>query len=67
VASPDRLALAAITSQSPFGIAIMVPLFSSMLLSGILNPTTINGAVTLCSGNAAGLSSSVGLAMAGLF
>jgi DHA1 family bicyclomycin/chloramphenicol resistance-like MFS transporter len=52
-----------------FGL-VVVSLFSSMLLSGILTPTTMYGAVNavpLWSGSAAGLSSSVGMTMAGLF
>ena len=51
-------------------IAVVLPLFSSMLLSGILTPTTMYGAVNAVprwSGSAAGLSSSVGMTMAGLF
>jgi hypothetical protein len=51
-------------------VAVVLPLFSSMLLSGILTPTTMYGAVNAVphwSGSAAGLSSSVGMSMAGFF
>ncbi|MEL0260486.1 MAG: MFS transporter, partial [Halieaceae bacterium] len=50
--------------------AVVMPLYSAMLLSGILTPTTMYGAVNAVprwSGSAAGLSSSVGMTMAGLF
>jgi len=51
-------------------MTVVLPLFSSMLLSGILTPTTMYGAVNAVprwSGSAAGLSSAVGMTMAGLF
>lgn len=50
--------------------AVLLPLSCSMLLSGLLTPATMFGAVNAIpkwSGSAAGLSSSVGMSMAGGF
>jgi DHA1 family bicyclomycin/chloramphenicol resistance-like MFS transporter len=49
---------------------VVLPLFSTMLLSGILTPATMYGAVNSVprwSSSAAGLSSSIGMSMAGIF
>ena len=65
LSGPGLIALQGLTLA-----AVVMPLYSSMLLSGILTPTTMYGAVNAVprwSGSAAGLSSSVGMAMAGLF
>ena len=51
-------------------LTVVVPFFSAMLLSGILTPSTMFGAVNAVpqlSGSAAGLSSSMGMTMAGAF
>ena len=51
-------------------LTVVIPFFSAMLLSGILTPGTMFGAVNAVpqlSGSAAGLSSSIGMAMAGVF
>ena len=51
-------------------LTVVVPFFSAMLLSGILTPSTMFGAVNAVpqlSGSAAGLSSSMGMIMAGAF
>lgn len=49
---------------------VLLPFYSAMLLSGILTPGTMFGAVNAVphwSGSAAGLSSSIGMTMAGAF
>jgi MFS transporter, DHA1 family, multidrug resistance protein len=61
---------ALILAQGLTLVAVTLPLFASMLLSGILTPTTMYGAVNAVprwSGSAAGLSSSIGMTMAGIF
>lgn len=59
-----------IAGQGLTMLSVVLPLYTSMLLSGVLTPTTMYGAVNAVprwSGSAAGLSSSIGMTMAGVF